>query len=320
MTIVAGSVTALLMSGAARAQRPRLFEWRGMVLGAEARIALYHHDRAEAAAAIGAVAAEIERLENEFSLYRPHSALSALNRDGMLDRPSLDMLRLLHESLRFGDLSSGAFDVTVQPLWRIYADHFAADPDDEAGPPASALAGARALIDYRRVRVAPDRIALESGMAVTLNGIAQGYITDRAADLLRSRGWSHVLIDLGELRALGGAADGRPWTVGLRDPDDRERLLTTIPLNGRALATSAGSGTRFDRLGHHHHLFVAATGRSGAEYASVSVIADRATTADALSTAVFVMPREAAPDLLRRAGAEEAWLVGRDGAVERLKS
>ncbi|MFO1113726.1 MAG: FAD:protein FMN transferase [Rhodospirillales bacterium] len=116
------------------ADAPRLFEWRGTALGAEACIAPYHRDEAAAGAAVGAAVSEVERLEGEFSLYRPDSALVKLNRDGVLDRPSLDMLRLLQASIRFGEMSGGAFDVTVQPLWELYARHFAAHPDDAAGP------------------------------------------------------------------------------------------------------------------------------------------------------------------------------------------
>ena len=318
LTIVAGFGAALLIPGAASARRPGRFEWRGSALGAEARIVLCHRDRARVAEAIGVVVAEIRRLEREFSLHRPDSALSLLNSKGFLRHPSLDMVRVLQEGYRFGELSGGAFDITVQPLWQIYADHFAADPDDETGPPAAAVEGARRLVDYRRLRIAPDRIGLDEGMAITLNGIAQGYVTDRAADLLRSRGWSHVLIDLGELRALGGTAEGRPWSAGLRDPDDGRRLLATIPLLDRAAATSAGAAARFDRLGRHHHLFDPATGQSAHLYRSVTVIADRATVADALSTALSVLPRDAAPDLLRRAGAAEAWFVRLDGGVEHL--
>ncbi len=94
-------------------------------------------------------------------------------------------------------------------------------------------------------------------------------------------------IDLGEIRALDGRADGRPWTVGLRE-SGRE-----LALDNRALATSAGRGIRFDRGGHHHHhhLLDPRTGESRNAYRSVTVTAPRAMTADALSTALFLVPR-----------------------------
>jgi thiamine biosynthesis lipoprotein len=155
-------------------------------------------------------------------------------------------------------------------------------------------------------------------MAVTLNSIAQGYITDRVAELLRARGWTDVLINLGELRGLGSHSDGRPWTIGLPDPRRAHALIAEIPLGQRAAATSAGSGTAFDWAGRYHHLFVPRTGRCGTTYSAVTVFAERATVADALSTALSVMPREEAPAVLRRFPGVDAWVVEADGRLERL--
>jgi FAD:protein FMN transferase len=252
LSIVAGA-SALLVTRRAKADTPRLFEWRGTALGAETRIALYQLDETAATAAVRAAVDEVERLENEFSLYRPDSALMKLNRDGILDRPSLDMLRLLQESRRFGELTDGAA-------------HFAAQPDDVEGPSAADLKCTCRRVDFRRLEIAPGRITLPPEMAVTLNSIAQGYITDRVAELLRARGWTDVLINLGELRGLGSHSDGRPWTIGLPDPRRAHALIAEIPLGQRAAATSAGSGTAFDWAGRYHHLFVPRTGRCGTTY------------------------------------------------------
>jgi thiamine biosynthesis lipoprotein len=317
LTILAGAGAALL-PGAAWAGGPRRFEWQGTALGADARIILYHRDPAAAAAAVKAAIAEVERLEVEFSLYRADSQLCRLNRSGTIEAPSHDMRRLLALCRRFGDLSGGAFDVTVQPLWRLYADHFAAHPKSAAGPDADAVARARALVDYRRIQLTPARVSLAPGMAVTLNGIAQGYITDRVTDLLRRRGWSNVLVNLGETRALAGRADGNPWSVALAGALDGNGKPMAIPLVNRAAATSAGDGTRFEATGRHHHIFDPARGESSRYHGQVSVVADDATTADALSTALYVMAPGDALGLLRRFAGAEAWLTGPDGRIRRL--
>jgi len=256
--------------------------------------------------------AEIARLEREFSLYRAESALSRLNRDGQLDAPSQDLRRLLAESLRFGDLSGGAFDVSVQPLWRLMAAHFATHPDATKGPPSGALAIARAVVDYRKIEVGPTRVALGPGMALTLNGIAQGYITDRVAEILRARGWTNVLIDLGEIRALDSRPDGEPWTVGLNNSS------SSLKLHNRAIATSSGGATRFEASGRHHHLLDPKSGVSPSAYGSVSVVAPKATIADALSTALFLLPRSEAARVLRAGGGSEAWLIDAEGRGERV--
>jgi thiamine biosynthesis lipoprotein len=312
LTIVAAAAGVALWPGPAGSAGPRRFEWRGGALGTRARILLHHQDRAAARAAVRACVAEIGRLEREFSLYRADSALHALNRDGHLNAPSQDMRRLLADCARFGALTGGAFDVSVQPLWRLIAEHFAAHPNAAEGPPAAALAVARALVDYRRIEIGPARVTLGPGVALTLNGIAQGYITDRVAEILRARGWTNVLIDLGEIRALDGRPGGGPWTVGLETPGHH------LALDNQAVATSGGGATRFEASGRHHHLLDPSSGTSPNAYRSVTVIAPEAVTADALSTALFLLPRAEAGRVLRAGGGTEAWLIDANGGNERV--
>jgi thiamine biosynthesis lipoprotein len=263
---------------------------------------------------------EIARLEAVFSLYRPDSALARLNRTSELGEPPLDLVVLLEESLRFSRLSRGAFDVTVQPLWQLYAANFAAHANP-AGPAPEAIAAAHGLVDWRAVEIAPTLVRLaRPGMAVTLNGIAQGYVTDRVADLLREAGMTQVLIDLGEIRVLGGHPDGRPWRVGLEDGAWRETTAREIAIVDLAVATSAGSGTTFDRSGRFHHLLDPATGTSAGHWRSVSVTAPRATVADALSTTLSVLGPAAAEEVLAAAAPARAYLTHGNGETRVLSA
>ena len=122
-------------------------------------------------------------------------------------------------------------------------------------PSDAALAATLARVDWRAVELDPARIGFRRpGMAVTLNGVAQGYITDRVADLLRGRGFENVLVELGEVRALGRRPDSDPWRAGIADPKDPSAVLLELPLLDAALATSGGYGTWFDPAHRHHHL------------------------------------------------------------------
>lgn len=318
LTILAASASAALWPWVPARVLPRQFEWTGTALGAPATIRLYHDDRDAAEEAVEAARAEVDRLEDLFSLYRANSELSRLNRDGIVAAPSHDMRRIMALAKQFGDISGGAFDVTVQPLWRLYAHHFAAPNADPAGPRRDAIERTLARVDYRLISVAPERIALAPGMAVTLNGIAQGYVTDRVAELLRRRGWSNVLVNLGEMRALDGHPDGSPWMVALDDTRADDGGPVVIPLANRAAATSGGYATRFEPTGRHHHLFDPAAGESSRHYHAVTVVAGDATTADALSTALYVTAPERAAVLFRRAGAIEVWLTRNDGSTTRI--
>ena len=286
--------------GAGRAEAPALRVWRGSALGADACIQLHHP---EAERLIGLCLEEIQRLEAVFSLYRPDSALSRLNRAGELADPPFDLVRLLSESAGFSALTDGAFDPTVQPLWTLYAGHFAIPGADPEGPPEGAVREALARVGWRGVVVEADRIAFaRPGMALTLNGIAQGYITDRVIELLRRHGVERVLADLGETRALGRHPDGTPWRVGLEDPGRRGTTSRTLYLEDRALSTSGGYGTLFEPSGRFNHLFDPTSGRCAERWPAVSVVAASATVADALSTAFCFMPLEEMRAALARTG------------------
>jgi FAD:protein FMN transferase len=307
---------ALAEGGRPVAAAPSLHRWEGVALGADASLQIYHSDPATAQSLIAMSLEEVRRLERIFSLYIADSALCRLNRDGRLADPPLELVALLADCGRYSRVSGGAFDVTVQPLWDLYAAHFSTADADPSGPPQAALRAALARVGHEAVRVAPDLIQFERpGTAVTLNGIAQGYITDRVAALLRANGIGHTLVDMGETRALDGHPLGRPWRVGLRDPRDEHGILRTLPLDDQAIATSGGYGTQFDAAGRFNHIFEPHTGGCSSRYLSVSVMAKSATTADALSTALSLLPLSDVDDVLRAGGATAAWLVTPEGEL-----
>ena len=291
IAIAATAAGSALLGGGRMAHAGDPVRWRGSALGAQVSIDIYHPDRAEAERLVERSVLDVRRLEQQFSLYRPDSAISALNRTGILVAPDADMVELLKVSLFFSDLTDGAFDPTVQPLWQLYADHFSSERPDPDGPSPQELAETLTKVGRSALLVNADRVALtRRGAGVTLNGIAQGYATDRVVDRLRSAGLSTTLVNMGEIRALGTRPSGMPWRVGLDDPDKPGVLTETIDLVDRAVATSAGAGFRFDAEGRFTHLFDPATGSSPSLYSTVSVIAPTATEADALSTAFSLMP------------------------------
>jgi thiamine biosynthesis lipoprotein len=170
------------------------------------------------------------------------------------------------------------------------------------------------------VRIDADRIAFaRSGMAVTLNGIAQGFITDRIATILRSGGCDSVLADLGEIRALGTHPNGQAWRIGLADPWVPDQIARTLEITDRAVATSAANGFQFDPSGRFHHLLDPTTGSSAGRYASVSVVARDATTADALSTSLTLMPIAEAERVLNAERGSMALFTHPDGSTQICK-
>ncbi|WP_331377020.1 FAD:protein FMN transferase [Sinorhizobium chiapasense] len=279
--------------------------WKGQALGAPATLVLHLDDEAQAARLIDRVVAEISRLENVFSLYRSDSVLSELNRAGAIATPPSDLVRLLEACREYWEATNGAFDPTVQPLWALYARHFSVEGADPAGPSVDAKGQALARVGFDKVRLGRDRVVFtRPGMALTLNGIAQGYITDRVVGLLRDAGVANSLVSMGEIRAIGAQSDGSPWRVGLASTEDAPAPDSILGIVNKAVATSSQDGFVFGGSGRFGHIVDPHSGEVPRLFKRVSVIAPTATEADAFSTAFSLMDasdiqrvREGHPDL-----------------------
>lgn len=316
LKIVAG-VAAFGCMKPAWAARP--VSWQGRVMGADADIVIHDMDEDKAKQAIGLVLHEIKRLEGLFSLHDGKSFIRRLNNKASLQDAPADMQEILAVSRLIHDETHGAFDPTVQPLWQLYADHFAKVDADPDGPSSGAIRDALSHMGLSHVAVTDGQIRfLKPGMALTLNGIAQGYITDKARDILRAKGLQHVLVNMGEYAALGPRPDGESWTIGIADPLAPWRVVERISLPADyALATSAGAGTAFDDNLRHHHLFDPRTGQSARHHGSVAVMAPQATLADALSTAFSILPFNEIKAIVPSFPNCAVLAIGHDGKISR---
>ncbi|MDA4844410.1 FAD:protein FMN transferase [Hoeflea poritis] len=284
---IALTAATISLSGNALAGVP-VARWRGTALGAAARMTFVGMEPKRAAPIFAAVEAEIGRLERIFSLYRENSELSRLNAEGHLAVASMELVELLSLCDALNEMTAGAFDPTVQPLWQLYAERSASGKR----PSDIEIDAALEKCGWRHVRRRDRELSFgRPGMAITLNGIAQGYVTDRIAALLRSFGLKDVAIDIGEVAALGRAPSGAPWNAGIAAPDGT--ILRETPLTDRALATSAPLATVLDREGRLGHILDPRTGRPGALWQLVSVSAQSAALADGLSTAFCLNARGA---------------------------
>jgi len=296
--------------------RSQVLRWRGTAMGADASITLAHPDEALAERLVGLARAEIERMESMFSLYRRDSDLSRLNRTGRLTAPTPDFPALLTVADGVHRATGGLFDPTMQPLWRLYAEHFAQPGADPLGPADARIEEALARMGWANLEFDAATIAFaRPEMALSLNGIAQGYATDRVADLLKDAGLDNVLVSVGEYRALGMPADGDPWRVAIAERGDGEGE-EVLALTDRALATSAPRGTTFDLAGKVPHILNPRTGRPSGSWRRVSAVASSAAVADALSTAMVLMDRETVDRVLD--GLSEVRVIAVDDAGARF--
>ncbi len=297
---ITAAVAGLPLLPFGAASSPMLRIWTGVALGADAMLQIHHPDPAVADRLIAASLAEVRRLEAIMSLYQPDSAVVRLNRSGMLEDPPPDLVAVLAESARYHALTGGMFDITVQPLWQVYAAHFSRPTPDPAGPPAAAIEDALARVGQKWVEYGPDRVLFRRpGMGITLNSIGQGYITDRVVDTLRAGGITHALVDMGKMRAIGTHPAGAPWRVGLEDPKAPGTIAARIEIADEAVGTAGGYGTIFDAAGRFNHIFDPFTGETSRRFTSVSVISPTATEANALSTSFTLTPLAMAAAIIR---------------------
>lgn len=291
LTMMAATAGLAALPRASWAHVAPMAQWRGTAMGAAASLTIAHPDKQEAEGIIQLAIGELRRLEKIFSLYDPQSSVRRLNETGTLSSAPLELVELTSTALSLSSATLGAFDITVQPLWDLYDQHFSAATPSEIGPDVTSLRRARDLVGYKGVNYDSGSVHLKTvGMALTFNGIAQGYVTDRISSILTDAGLTDVLVDMGEIRGSGSQASGDPWRVGLGV--DFTPGGDTVLLSNQAIATSEPLGTVFEATGAFHHLFDPMTGRPTSIFRRLSVIAPTATVADGLSTGLSVASAE----------------------------
>lgn len=235
--------------------------WQGRALGAEVAITL-HAPRAQAAPAITQIRALLAHVERLFSLHDPASQLSRLNAAGRLSAPHRDFAALMRLCDQMHRATGGLFDPSVQTLWS-----------------APLIAPLQARLGWHRLNHSPRSVQLAPGQSLTFNGIAQGFATDLARDVLARHGLGKALVNIGEYAALGG-----PFTLGVGDPV--HGMIAQETLQNRARATSSPRATLAP--GGRAHI-IDPTGQRTPKWSTVSVEADSAAIADAASTAFCLM-------------------------------
>jgi thiamine biosynthesis lipoprotein len=262
---------------------------------------------------------EMDRVVALLNRYDERSPLAHLNCEGTLRDAPVELAHVVESALWHYARSSGVFDVTVQPLVDLFQARGSpgteqmlpgarpargtvpglAEASDSrrlrGHDPDAEVATVLELIDGKALRVSGRSLSLEkAGMGVTLDGIAKGYVVDRMAAVLSSRGVTDWLIDAGgDIRTSGQREDGHWWRIGVQDPRKRGDLPDVIALSGSAVATSGSYEAHFDSEATLHHIVDSTLGGSPHSCQSASVVAPTALAADALATTVFILGAEA---------------------------
>ncbi|MEA2055882.1 MAG: FAD:protein FMN transferase, partial [Candidatus Thermoplasmatota archaeon] len=177
------------------------------------------------------------------------------------------------------------------------------------------------LVGSNKITIADDSISLETGMSITLDGMAKGYAVDEAVKVLKAHGIAAGLVDAGgDIATFGMKPGNEKWITGLRNPQDTSESVMEFGLSDMAIATSGNYERYFDKNATVGHIMDPANGRSVSKCSSATVITKNCTIADILATSVFVKGTVDGIDLANSLANVEAVVLGYDDPQETFTS
>jgi thiamine biosynthesis lipoprotein len=287
------------------------------MMGTVFRVMVLPEGRRDAAGeAAEMVLDEAARIELMTSEWKPKSALSKVNARAGAEAVEVptELFEVLRRAVDLAVVSDGAFDPSWAALWDLW--RFDRPP---RVPSRDEVLARLPLVNYRHVLLDPDARSVflrRQGMLLGLGGIAKGYSLDRGAALLRERGFRNFIIYGGGQVYASGARGPRPWRVGIQDPRNTVRWFAVLELRDASLSTS-GDYEHFFIVGgvRYHHILDLRTGFPARGCRSVTVLASDGMTADALSTAAFVLGPKSGLRLLRQFAVAEGVVVDDENRV-----
>jgi len=268
-----------------------------------------------AQAALDEAAERINYLDDLLSATKEDSEVAKINNSAGSYVPVTDTVKKqLETALEVSRRSEGAFDISVLPLVKLWGFG-----TENAHVPAPAeIEEALGYVNYSKIELNGSSVKLGEGMSITLGAIAKGYASQELSDMLKSRGIESAILSLGgNVQAVGSKPDGSKWRVALRDPRNTEAYAGIFEISDMAAVTSGGYERYFEQDGKtYHHILDPKTGypaESG--LISVTILCEDGTTADALSTALFVLGEDKAVEYWRAYGGFEAVLITEDGRM-----
>jgi FAD:protein FMN transferase len=315
MTIRIAPLLALVALACAVPARAEWMERTEAIMGTRCYVELWADDPAKGNDAIDAVMAELRRIDNLMSHYKPESELSQINqyaneRPVHVDKELFDLIKL---STHFSQITEGAFDITYASVGYLY------DYPQHVHPSEEQIRRALPAVNWRNMLLDEEHHTVRfehPGMRIDLGGIGKGYAVDRGIDILKARGIERGVVTAGGDSRIIGDRMGRPWLVAIRHPDNPNKVVTRIPLSDSAVSTSGDYERYFDEGGvRYHHIIDPHTGHSASKVRSATILAPTATQTDGMSKTAFVLGAEKALEIINRMPEYDAVFVLPDGRV-----
>ena len=262
--------------------------------------------------------AEVKRIENLISDWIPTTQISQVNQNAGLQPIKVDeeVFELVERALKISKLTSGAFDISYASMDKIWKF----DGSMKEMPTPEAIKKSVEKIGYQKVILDKEKTTIylkEQGMKLGLGGIGQGYIADKVKELLLSKGCKSGIVNVsGDINTWGKQIDGKPWSVAIVNPVNKNKVFATFPLIDSAVETS-GNYEKYVTFNNtrYSHIIDPRTGYPATGVVSVSVFAKQTEVADALATGIFVLGVETGIDLINQLKGIQCIMVDDKGKI-----
>ncbi|PVX47620.1 thiamine biosynthesis lipoprotein [Flavobacterium sp. 103] len=288
------------------------------MLGSPFEMTVVAKDTTEANIYINMAVGEVRRIENEISDWIPTTPISEVSRNAGIKpvKVPVEVFDLVERAIKISEITSGAFDISYASMDKIWKF----DGSMKEMPTPEAIKKSVEKIGYKNIILDKKEHTIflkMEGMKLGLGGIGQGYIADKIHVLLMSKGCNSGLVNVsGDIFAWGTQPNGKPWTVGIVNPLNKNKIFATFPLENSAVETS-GSYEKFVIFDgkRYSHIIDPRTGYPAMGVVSVSVFAKQTEIADALATGIFVLGVDVGLDLVNQLKGIECIIVDDKGKI-----
>lgn len=292
------------------------------MLGSPFEISVVSKDTIQGNFFIDKAVAEVKRIENLISDWIPTTQISEVNKNAGIKAIKVDdeVFQLVTRANKISKLTNGAFDISYASMDKIWKF----DGSMKDMPTKEAIKNSVEKIGYEKIIMndSAKTIFLEQkGMKLGLGGIGQGYIADKVKALLKNEGCQSGIVNVsGDINTWGKQIDGKPWTIGIINPMNKNKVFATFPLEDNAVETS-GSYEKFVMFNgvRYSHIIDPRTGYPATGIVSVSVFAKQTEIADALATGIFVLGIDVGLDLVNQLKGIECIIVDDKGKIHTSK-
>ncbi len=320
------SLEKVKFGGEGQEQELILFKKAALSMGTVFEVSAYVANKYKAEKVFNDVFKEINRLDYLMSNYKEDSELSEINKNAASEPTDCDneLAYVIEQSLQYSDITDGAFDITIGPLmekWGFLKEQGRIPGKEELKSVLKSVSYKNIIIGekikkslFRDPSIVKTVSFRNSGTQIDLGGIGKGYAVDMAIRVLKGNGINSALINFaGNIYAYGTPPGKDSWVIGLQHPRKSEGLLGSFEIRDKAVSTSGDYEKFFTIDGERYsHIIDPRTGNPVKGIVSVTIVADSATRADALSTGVFVLGLEKGMDLIEKLSDVEGIIIYED--------